>query len=394
MAVVIVMAVRKTNVRQDRQLHELQSSLDFVRGSLDTIGASSAQDFSNLRQEVTGLITNMSSSTAIAMSSSTANTEKSLEMVRETINRRLESIRQDNEIKLGSIQQTVDKKLGETLKGGLDTSFASLNSQLDQVSKSMGEMRNLASGIVDLKTILGNIKNRGTWGEVQLGRLIEDMLAPSQYRKELQITGSERVDYAVCFPGADGEPVYLPIDSKFPLDRFAAVQNHTSDSEEYRRDVELLAKAVKDQAASIRKKYISPPMTTDFAVMFVPSEGLYSFLCSQNVLSNLQLEHRILLAGPATLAALLNSLLVGFKTIAIEAKSAELLKQLAAVKKSLGTFSENLESIGRGLKTASNSLERANANTRTIARQLRDIEEIEEGEARQLLGEGFFETEE
>ena len=345
------------------------------------------------RQEILSQFKNLNQISLAAISQISSNTGRDLEAMRAAMDRRLTEIQAENEKSLAELRQTVNKNLSETLTDSLAASFQSVSSQLEQVYKSMGEMRSMTADVTDLKRILGNVKNRGTWGEVQLESLLSDILSPSQYAAQLSLSGSaEKVDFAVRLPGDGEKPVYLPIDSKFPMDRYRAVL----DAEQYGDDRakalsrETLLKTVRDEAKKIAAKYILPPATTDFAVLFVPSEGLYAYLAAADLPFALQRDFRILLAGPSNLSALLNSFQLGFRTLAVERQSGEILKLLGAVKTSFSTFSVRLESTQKSLRAAENNLERALAASRGIERRLQGMEKADLFTARELLGEDSF----
>lgn len=345
------------------------------------------------RQEILSQFKNLNQISLAAISQISSNTGRDLEAMRAAMDRRLAEIQAENEKSLAELRQTVNKNLSETLTDSLAASFQSVSSQLEQVYKSMGEMRSMTADVTDLKRILGNVKNRGTWGEVQLESLLSDILSPSQYAAQLSLSGSaEKVDFAVKLPGDGEKPVYLPIDSKFPMDRYRAVL----DAEQYGDDRakalsrETLLKTVRDEAKKIAAKYILPPDTTDFAVLFVPSEGLYAYLAAADLPFALQRDFRILLAGPSNLSALLNSFQLGFRTLAVERQSGEILKLLGAVKTSFSTFSVRLESTQKSLRAAENNLERALAASRGIERRLQGMEKADLFTARELLGEDSF----
>lgn len=345
------------------------------------------------RQEILSQFKNLNQISLAAISQISSNTGRDLEAMRAAMDRRLAEIQAENEKSLAELRQTVNKNLSETLTDSLAASFQSVSSQLEQVYKSMGEMRSMTADVTDLKRILGNVKNRGTWGEVQLESLLSDILSPSQYAAQLSLSGSaEKVDFAVKLPGDGEKPVYLPIDSKFPMDRYRAVL----DAEQYGDDRakalsrETLLKTVRDEAKKIAAKYILPPDTTDFAVLFVPSEGLYAYLAAADLPFALQRDFRILLAGPSNLSALLNSFQLGFRTLAVERQSGEILKLLGAVKTSFSTFSVRLESTQKSLRAAENNLERALAASRGIERRLQGMEKSDLFTARELLGEDSF----
>ncbi len=363
-----------------------------LREELRASRIENGKEQSNMRQEIATQLDGLGRRSLETTAKISEITASNLENMRLTLDRRLEGMRAENEKSMQEIRRTVDKELSETVSAGLDNSFKSVSTQLEQVYKSMGEMRTMAADISGLKNVLSNVKNRGTWGEVQLGAIMEDILLPTQYETQFSVgEGRERVDFAVKLPGQGSENVYLPIDSKFPMDRYFAVveAEKLSDPAMLAAAKTDLIKSVTEQAKSIRKKYISPPYTTDFAVLFVPSEGMYSLLAAEDMAYRLQRDEKVLLAGPSTLAALLNSLQMGFRTLAVEKQSANIMKLLSAIKKSFGMFSKNLESTKKSMRAASNNLENAAASSRGILQRLRTVEEADIYEAKALLAEDY-----
>lgn len=382
LALLIVLLARRANT--SASLQALSQKLAALENSKTTADAS-------LRGEINHQFQALSQISMSAISGIGSSTSQQLEEMRATMDRQLAALRGESQKSLERMQAAVDTQLSEALKAGLDTSFHSVSTQLEQVFQSMGEMRAIAGNITDLRNILSGVKNRGTWGEVQLSSLMRDILAPSQFEEQMTIPGSQsRVDFAIKLPGK-GSMVYLPIDSKFPMDRYTSVllSEESGDAADIAAAKNGLIRAVLEEARSIRKKYVSPPHTTDFAILFVPSEGLYAMLAAEDLLYTLQRDEKILLCGPSTLAALLNSLQVGFQTLAIEQQSGEILKLLSAVKKSFGSFSANLESTRRSIHAAANNLERAAGNSRSIQQKLRAVAEADIYEAQALLGEEF-----
>ena len=348
---------------------------------------------SALRQEIGAQFEVQSRTSLDMMARMNEQTMQNLESVRTTLDRRLEGMRQENEKSMEKIRQTVDKELSETLSAGLDNSFKSVSTQLEQVFTSMGEMRTMASDISGLKNVLANVKNRGTWGEVQLGAILEDIFTPSQYEAQCMMgSGRERVDYAIKLPGNGDSIVYLPIDAKFPMDRYTAVTEaeQLADADAVAVAKNMLVRTVTDLAKDIAKKYIAPPQTTDFAILFVPSEGMYATLAAEDMAFTLQRDHKILLAGPTTLGALLNSIQIGFRTISIEKRADDIMQLLGAIKSTFGNFSRNLDATQKSLVAASNNLEKATGSSRRILQRLRTVEEVDLFEAQNLLGEDMY----
>src|SRR6476620_1291651 len=307
--------------------------------------------------------------------------EARLDALRRTLEERLDHLRADNAQKLEQMSATVDEKLQTTLEQRLGASFRHVSERLEQVHRGLGEMQTLASGVGDLKRVLTNVKSRGTWGEVQLGALLADVLTPAQYAQNIATRpgSKERVEYAVRFPGRsdDGAPCWLPIDAKFPMEDWhrlqEAIEHADADSVEASR--RALEHFFKTQARAIRDKYVESPHTTDFAIMFIPAEGLFAEAMSRPGLSDtLQREFRVTLAGPANLVAMLNSLQLGFRTLAIEARSTEVWRVLGAVKTEFGRFGEILAKTKDRLDQVGRTLDEAGRKSTTIARKLRDVD--------------------
>ncbi len=297
------------------------------------------------------------------------------------------------------MRATVDEKLQTTLEQRLGESFKQVSDRLEQVHRGLGEMQSLATGVGDLKRVLANVKTRGGWGEVQLATLLAEMLSPGQYAQNVATRPGrgERVEFAIRLPGRseDGAPCWLPIDAKFPLEDYQRLQDaiERADSgqvEASRRSLEIF---FKEEAKKIRNKYIEPPHTTDFAILFVPTEGLYAEAVSRPGLADsLQRDYRVMLAGPMNLAALLNSLQLGFRTLAIEQRSTEVWRVLGAVRTEFGKFGDSLAKAQRKLQEASNTIDEARGKSTTITRRLRDVEALPENEAQQLLGAPLFDA--
>jgi DNA recombination protein RmuC len=326
----------------------------------------------------------------------TQTNEQRLEAVRATVEQRLDLLRSENAKKLDEMRATVDEKLQATLEQRLGQSFKQVSDRLDQVHKGLGEMQTLAAGVGDLKKVLINVKSRGGWGEVQLGTLLAEMLTPAQYAQNVATRpeGKERVEFAIRLPGRseDGAPCWLPIDAKFPLDDFQRLQEaiERADVAAVEASRKALDTFFRFEAKSIRDKYVEPPYTTDFAILFVPTEGLYAEAVSRPGLADsLQRDFRVMLAGPMNLAAMLNSLQLGFRTLAIEKRSTEVWRVLGAVKTEFGKFGEILARTKDKLDQVGKTLEDAGRKSTTIARKLRDVEALPEAEADRLLtGDG------
>jgi len=313
--------------------------------------------------------------------------------IRNTLEQRLRDLQTENERRLEEMRRTVDERLHATLEQRLGESFRLVSDRLEQVHRGLGEMQTLAAGVGDLKRVLTNVKTRGTWGEVQLAALLEQMLVPDQYAKNIATRpgSAERVEYAVRLPGkADGDPVWLPIDAKFPAEdyeRLVAAQDR-ADSGAVEDSARALETRIRAEAKSIRDKYLEPPHTTDFALMFLPTEGLYAeVLRRPGVADQLQREFRVVIAGPTTLTAILNSLQMGFRTLAIERRSSEVQSLLGAVKTEFGKFGEVLATTRRQLETVASSIGKAETRTRAIERKLRGVEALPSDQAQAMLGD-------
>ncbi len=306
-----------------------------------------------------------------------------LQQMRTTMESNLKNLQEDNTKKLEEMRKTVDEKLQTTLEQRISLSFQTVSERLELVHKGLGEMQTLAIGVGDLKKVLTNVKTRGTWGEVQLGNLLEQILSPDQYEANVQTKpgSSERVDFAIKLPGKDdnGNPVWLPIDAKFPQEDYQrlVLAQESGNLEESEVAIKQLENRIKLDAKSIRDKYIDPPHTTDFALLFLPTEGLYAEMIRRpGLMDKLQSECRINLVGPTTLAALLNSLQMGFRTLTIQKRSSEVWKYLAEVKKHFGTFGDLLAKAYEKVDQASKVIEDAGKRSRTIEAKLNKVGEL------------------
>lgn len=328
-----------------------------------------------------------------ALQALTADNAARLGEVRTTLDAQLKALQADNATQLDRMRATVDEKLQATLESRLTSSFKLISERLEAVQRGLGEMQTLATGVGDLKRVLTNVKTRGTFGEVRLGALLEQMLAADQYASNVATApgSGERVEYAIRLPGAGaGTPVWLPIDAKFPVEDYQRLQDareHGDPAAAAEAGAALLRR-VEDEARTIRAKYVAPPATTDFALLFLPTEGLYAEVIRQpGLFEKLQREHHITVAGPTTLAAILNALQMGFRTLAIEQRSSEVWRVLGAVKTEFGKFGDMLESAIRQVDTVRNTLKKATGKTTTIGRRLSGVESLPGPEAQRLLGE-------
>ncbi|MCK5915465.1 MAG: DNA recombination protein RmuC [Deltaproteobacteria bacterium] len=308
--------------------------------------------------------------------------EKRFTELLERIDKRLSLLQESNEKKLEQMRQTVDEKLQSTLEKRFGESFKLVSERLDAVQRGLGDMQNLATGVGDLKRMLTNVKTRGTWGEFQLGDILEQILTPDQFARNVQpIDGSNAVvEYAIRLPGPNSEgSIWLPIDAKFPQEDYQRLLDaaELGDSQMVEKSTSALLRTLKLAAQEITEKYVEPPQTTDFAIMFLPTEGLYSEVLRQpGLVEKLQQEFRVVVAGPTTLAALLNSLRMGFRTLAIEKRSSEVWTILSGVKTEFAKFGTVLERLKKQLETASNTIDTTGARTRAMARKLKSVEEM------------------
>ncbi len=381
----------------DQRLATIQSDLnqrvDALRLTVDEKLGKAQDDARAGREETSVALNRFRIELTEQLKALSQNNEQKLEAVRATVQQQLTALQTDNGKKLDEMRATVDEKLQATLEKRLGDSFKLVSERLEQVHKGLGEMQTLASGVGDLKRVLTNVKTRGTWGEVQLGALLEQILAPEQYESNVATKprASERVEYAIKLPGRqDDGQVWLPIDAKFPIEDYQRLV----DAQE-RADVvaveeagKLLENRLKIEARTIRDKYVAPPHTTDFAILYLPTESLYAEALRRPGLTELlQREHRITLAGPTTLAAMLNSLQMGFKTLAIEKRSSEVWQVLGAIKTEFGKFGDVLAKTKKKLQETVNTIDSAETRTRAITRKLKSVEELPAAEANAMLSD-------
>jgi len=314
--------------------------------------------------------------------------EQKLEMVRQTLEKQLRSLQEDNGQKLDQMRLVVDEKLQATLEKRLSDSFRQVSERLEQVHQGLGEMQTLASNVGALQRTLTNVKTRGTWGEVQLESLLQQILTVEQYEKNVATKqgSKDRVEFAIKLPGREGDrgqPVWLPIDAKFPQEDYQRLNDafEKGDTVVMEEASKSLVASVRGEAKTIKEKYLDPPNTTDFAILFLPTEGLYAEVLRQpGLLDQVQREHRIVITGPTTLAAILNSLQIGFRTLTIEKRSSEVWTLLGVVKNEFGKFSDLLDKTQKKLQEASNNIELASKKSRTIEQKLRKAEGLPSGE--------------
>jgi DNA recombination protein RmuC len=361
---VIILIVKSSNTDPSKLEHNISDS---TQRSVKLIGDIISENQKN--------IGSMQSENFARIDNSLINTQK-------MVVRQLEKIQNDNNIRLDEMRNMVEKKLEKSIDAKMTNSFKLVNDRLEQVYKGLGEMQALASGVGDLKKVLSNVKTRGIMGELQLKNILQEIMAPEQYEENvITIPGSRNmVEFAIKLPGNDGKNVYLPIDAKFPATFYhELVDAYESDDAERIKDAaSALIRRIKSEAADIRSKYIEPPYTTDFAIMFLPFEGLYAEVINRGLVDELQSNYKINIAGPSTMAAMLNSLQTGFKTLAIEKRSAEVWDVLGAVKSEFDKFAEALDSAQKRINQANDDLDKlVGVRTRAIQRSLKGIEKIE-----------------
>lgn len=313
-----------------------------------------------------------------------------LSTINASLNEQMTQMNRENSKHLDQMRQTVDEKLQKTLEERIGQSFQLVNRQLEQVSRGLGEMQNLARGVGDLKKVLSNVKTRGNLGEIQLGAILDDILAPEQYETNVNTkgTGREFVEFAVKLPGNGDHPVWLPIDSKFPADSYLQLTDayESSDADAVKSAKNQLIRTMKNEAKDIREKYIAPPRTTDFGILFLPSEGLYAEALRLGMAETLQREYKVSIAGPTTMAALLNSLQMGFKTLAIQERSSQVWETLAAVKTEFAKFEDELLRAQKNIDQVNERLNRlVGVRTRAVRKTLDQVGRLDEGEAEKIL---------
>ncbi|MBN1470503.1 MAG: DNA recombination protein RmuC [Syntrophaceae bacterium] len=366
-------------------LFDLQERIDrSVRDEIARLRAEVQTQAQQERTEINQSFKLFEDSMQNRLSELTTVTEKKIEAVRVMIDSKLRDIQEDNARQLDRMRETVDEKLQSTLEKRLGESFKQVSERLEMVHQGLGDMRNLAAGVGDLKKVLTNVKARGTWGEVQLGALLEEILSPEQYLKNVRInehTG-DFVEFAIKLPGPGDLPadaVLIPVDAKFPVEdyqRLLEAQEH-ADAVAAEEAVRQLEASIKKAAKDISQKYLAPPRTTDFGIMFLPSEGLYAEVIRRTALvAVLQREYHVVIAGPTTFAALLNSLQMGFRTLAIQKRSGEVWKILGEVKTAFGKFGETLDNVRKKLEQAASTVDDAQRKTRTLSGKLKAVEAV------------------
>ncbi|HVT92571.1 MAG TPA: DNA recombination protein RmuC [Bryobacteraceae bacterium] len=365
----------------------LQARLDLLEKQLEQSDRGLRDEFLRLRQEIHQQLEQrfelLRNSLMQAAQQSREETSAALKSasdgLRTTVETRLAALSADNERRLDQMRQTVDEKLQGTLEMRLGESFKLVSERLEQVHRGLGEMQSLASGVGDLKRVLTNVKTRGTWGEVQLGSLLEQILAPDQFERNVSTTGTlERVEFAIKLPGAAiGDTCWLPVDAKFPVEDYQRLMEaaEKGDPDAVETAGRTLENTIKICARTISEKYLNPPGTTDFGILFLATEGLYAEAIRRTGLSELlQREYRVILTGPTTFAAILNSLQVGFRTLAIQQRSGEVWQTLGAVKTEFAKYAAVLSKVKKKLQEASNTVDRAESRTRVLQNHLRAVE--------------------
>ena len=381
--IVIFLIVKKSGDKsKSADYKAMEERLIRMEGEIAKINPEIDRNFRENRKEMSENMVRMQSSN-----------EKSLELLRTGNEKKLEQMRTSNEKSLEEMRETVDEKLKASVEKRFNESFKSISTQLTQVYQGLGEMKNLATGVGDLKKVMEGVKTRGIYGEVQLGAIIEDILNKAQYEENIATKkgSNDRVEFAIKMPGKDAESlVYLPIDSKFPVENYSRLlaAYDSGDKTEIDKFAKALASDVKEQAKKISTKYLDPPMTTDFGMMFVPTESLYAEILRIPGLSDeIRQKYHVSVTSPSTLPVALNGLLMGFKTVAIEKRSAEVWRTLGAVKTQFGKFGDLLEGVQKKLQESANKIESAKTTSRSIERKLRDVEELPEAESVKLIGE-------
>ena len=387
--------LREGREAQSNQLSAMDKSLgDKMSGLTDQLGRFETR-LQGFTAETTQNLTNIRETVDKNLHTFTGETKQDLENIRVTVDKNLRAMQEDNNKKLDDMRQIVDEKLQKTLSERMNESFKLVNERLEQVYKGLGEMQTLAQGVGDLKKVLTNVKTRGIVGEIQLGAILEDILAPEQYETNVATVPNSRnvVEYAVKLPVEDGSFVWLPIDSKFPGDTYGALRDAYEEGSREQIDacVKQLIATLKSEAKDIHDKYLAPPHTTEFGIMFLPFEGLYAEAVSRGMVEILQRDYHVNLAGPSTMAALLNSLQMSFRTIAIQKRSGEVWSVLGAVKTEFDKFEACLTQTQNRLDQASRELDK---RTRAIRRKLKGVTELSESETQKVLDIGTDSEEE
>ena len=369
LVVAIILLLKKDNNKESADYKSMEERLIRLEGELSKINPSIDRNFRENRKEIA----------------------ENLERMQNSNEKSIEQLRAGNEKKLEEMRETVDEKLKASVEKRFNESFKSISTQLTQVYQGLGEMKSLATGVGDLKKVMEGVKTRGIYGEVQLGALIEDILNKSQYEENIitKAGSNDRVEFAVKMPGKESD-VFLPIDSKFPVENYSRLiaAYDAGDKAEIVAYQKALTADVKEQAKKISTKSLDPPMTTDFGIMFVPTESLYAEIIRVPGLSDeIRTKYHITVASPSTLPVMLNGLLMGFRTVAIEKRSAEVWQTLGAVKTQFGKFGDLLEGVQKKLVESANKIESAKTTSRQIEKRLKDVEELPPSDSVKLIGE-------
>ena len=368
---------QQTDLRRelnDQDRHQRQEINSAVQNSFSALGQILSENLSNTTSAQSDRLNAMEE----RLKTFSLENEQKLSSIRETIEQRLDRIQNDNNIKLDEMRSIVTEKLNHTIDKRMTESFKLVNDRLEQVYKGLGEMQTLASGVGDLKKVLSNVKTRGILGEVQLGAILREILSPEQYAENAAVKPGSRnvVEFAVKLPSQDGETIFLPIDSKFPGDSYLALKNayEQGDAQSIDAAAKNLIRTIKGEAKDIREKYIAPPYTTDFAVMFLPFEGLYAEAVNRGLIETLAREYKVCIAGPSTMGALLNSLQMGLRTFAVQQRSAEVWRLLEDVSAEFDNFAKALAQTQDRIRLADNELEKlVGVRTRQMQKKLSQI---------------------
>jgi len=399
----IWLTYKRSGTELSERLAEIRNGIQLMENSLEKIDKSIRDDFQRNREESNKIakenreellnsLTKFSEIFSNSVKEFNQTTGEKLDKIRETVESKLQSIQEDNSQKLEKMRETVDEKLHKTLETRLGESFKIVSESLEKVQKGLGEMQNLATGVGDLKKVLSNVKTKGVLGEYQLENILEQILTPAQYAKNVKTKpdSDAMVEFAIRLPGRNDseKEVWLPLDSKFPTEDYQLLMDAHESAEpamietsrrELSRKIKLFARDIKD-------KYVDPPNTTDFAIMFLPVEGLYAeVLRDSGLFETLQREHRVIVTGPTTLSALLSSLQMGFRTLAIEKRSSEVWEILGAVKTEFGKFGDILERTRKKLNEATDVVDKAGVRSRAIERKLKDVQELPPSKAVKML---------
>ena len=368
--------------RASADLTPLINKLDMLQNLQERTDRSVRDEIAKFREEIKTGAHQERAELTVSLKSFSDSVEQKMTAVGQVVGEKLKQIQEDNTRQLDRMRETVDEKLHSTLEKRLGEAFKQVSERLEQVHQGLGDMRNLAADVGDLRKVLTNVKTRGTWGEVQLGALLEEILSPEQYLKNVKINenSSDFVEFAIRLPGLGDSPsdaVLIPVDAKFPVEDYQRLLDAQEKADTTAADdaVRQLEASIKKAAKDISQKYISPPKTTDFGIMFLPAEGLYAEVIRRTALVQmLQREYHIVITGPTTFAALLNSLQMGFRALAIQKRSSEVWKVLGEVKSAFGRFGETLDAVHKRLEQAANSVDDARKKSKTIQNKLRAVE--------------------